>query len=66
MSNSNIYMGWTFEDVLKASRKLNVKISCEDAVTIIKKVSNNHNRYTGCNWNTIYDAVRAHLKENKS
>ena len=66
MSNSNIYMGWTFEDVLKASHKLKVIISCDDAELIIMRVSINYTKHKGCTWGTIYNAIRDHVEETKS
>ena len=66
MSDINTYMGWTFSDVLTASYKLKVVISCDDAEALILKVSTNHSRHVGCTWQTIYDAVREHVKENQS
>lgn len=55
-----VYMGWTFENVLTASRKIKVRLTCDEAESLLIELSKKtHRRFAESrNWNVIYQAVR--------
>lgn len=58
-----INITWTIDDVLMQATKDNVNLNKKEALTVLKKLKQNHDATIGINWEVISETIKIFERE---